>query len=404
MVFAVSLCIVFLSAIYKSKPNYDNASQTLSAFWIEKVGTSEVQSSTGCAMAWKNMTRETYSILWLVTVNINAQNYNHGKDIFVWVLMELLATWIVWFFMKFAITAMSDKWKKLMSTAEKFVTTLPLIQLPGVEWKVWLHALGIGEWNQDKMINNLDSKVRQLTNADSQDEALRRRFEGDNTSSSDSESSVSIAEAINYVRSNNQTFGQLDDRYRKALESAWFNESVLATVRSQEYGNLLDAWKGLQTPTKDKTNADALQFTRDQLNTAVKSDPNWISWARWMVAWSVQTREWVFMVDIVEWTENHPIYEILDREKYEKKHFGNNDKTIDKIDKTTYEANQAAINKYLDELKQELERLGELERDRANWQLGDNQNLYDRLSELKRELEWKNFAVEEIRQYLGLWQ
>ena len=373
VVFAVSLCIVFLSAIYKSKPNYDDASQTLSAFWIEKVGTSEVQS-TGCAMAWKNMTRETYSILWLVTVNINAQNYNHGKDIFVWVLMELLATWIVWFFMKFAITAMSDRWKKLMSTADKFVTTLPLIQLPGVEWKVWLHALGIGEWNQDKMINNLDSKVRQLTNADAQDEALRRRFEGDNpTSSSDSGSSPSIAEAISYIQRNrNVTFGSLSEGYQDALKSVWYNENnfdAFATaVRADNYKNLLNENISGQGSSQWHTNNEAVMYTRAQLDAAVRTDSKWRTWASGMVAWSVQTSDWVFIVDYLggqpnTWNPGNQQYEIVDRETYESRHFqvSSGMQTITKDDYEKYTSDQQKqLERHFKEIEEELKKLEEL--------------------------------------------
>ena len=278
VVFAVSMCIVFLSTLYKSKPNYDDASQTLSAFWIEKVSSQEVQWS-GCIMTWRNMTNETYSILWLVTVRINAQNYNHWKDIFVWVLMELLATWIVWFFMKTAINLMSEKWKKFMSTAEKFVTTIPLIQLPGVEWKVWLQAFGIGEWNKNEIIENLNSRVMNIQSK--QDEALRRRFSSDDEDNSSSSSSVSVADAIAQIIANpSLTYDKMDKKYRDALASAWYKESDFAdlsnTVRGGKYQEMLQAWENLKTPTKDMTNADALIYSRAELDVAVRSDPNWI--------------------------------------------------------------------------------------------------------------------------------
>ena len=427
VVFAVSLCIVFLSTIYKTKPLYEDASDVLSWFWIEPVwwtNSSNTGGSTGlnCIMSWWlariQTNKSSYSILWLVTVKLDAQNYNHDKDIFVWSLMMLLSTWIVRFFMKFAIWMMGDRWKNLMKSAEEFITSIPIIPLPGWHWAVWINRLK-KLWPTE-ILNRVTSE-----NSIQSEATLRKAFPwafpwGANNDQQEGTpwsvvSTESVDKVVKEINDNRVTkYDDLSDESKTTLTSMYGSSAAnyysdfftkYYITNKNEYTTIVSAWQTHKwTPTAWKTNADALQFTRDQLNTAVKSDPNWISWARWMVAWSVQTREWVFMVDIVEWTENHPIYEILKREEYEKRHFGNHDKPIDKIDKTTYEANQAAINKYLDELKEELARLGQLERDRANWQLGDNQNLYDRLSELKRELEWKDFAVEEIRQYLGLWQ
>jgi len=408
VVFAVSLCIVFLSTLFNSKSNYDDASQTLSAFWIEKVQSNEEPSDvnnwnndeSNCATTDKNMSSETYSVLWLVTIKINAQNYNHWKDLFVWVLTELLATWIVRFFMKFAISTMSEKWKELMGTAEKFVTTIPLIPLPGVEWKVWLHALGIGEWNDGKMIRNLDSKVRQLTRADDQDKALRRRFDGwDNDNWNDRGSSTSFVDAVNYIRNNSGvTYDKLDQKYQDALASMWYNSDnfsdLSGAVTASNYWNLLatvPSWNWSQW----HTNSDAVTYTSAQLDAAVKTDETWRKRASGMVAWAVQTSDWVFMVDLLNWKSNtanpwNQQYEIIDRDTYEKRHFGDNTKTIDQIDAATYNKNKNDIDVYLRELQEELDELKRITDKNESARSQIEKDKLVALNNLKFDQDWLN--------------
>lgn len=408
VVFAVSLCIVFLSTLFNSKSNYDDASQTLSAFWIEKVQSNEEPSDvnnwnndeSNCATTDKNMSSETYSVLWLVTIKINAQNYNHWKDLFVWVLTELLATWIVRFFMKFAISTMSEKWKELMGTAEKFVTTIPLIPLPGVEWKVWLHALGIGEWNDGKMIRNLDSKVRQLTRADDQDKALRRRFDGwDNDNWNDRWSSTSFVDAVNYIRNNSGvTYDKLDQKYQDALASMWYNSDnfsdLSGAVTASNYWNLLatvPSWNWSQW----HTNSDAVTYTSAQLDAAVKTDETWRKRASGMVAWAVQTSDWVFMVDLLNWKSNtanpwNQQYEIIDRDTYERRHFGDNTKTIDQIDAATYNKNKNDIDVYLRELQEELDELKRITDKNESARSQIEKDKLVALNNLKFDQDWLN--------------
>ena len=417
VVFAVSLCIVFLSTLFNSKSNYDDASQTLSAFWIEKVQSNEEPSDVNnwnndelnCATTDKNMSSETYSVLWLVTIKINAQNYNHWKDLFVWVLTELLATWIVWFFMKFAISTMSEKWKELMGTAEKFVTTIPLIPLPGVEWKVWLHALGIGEWNDGKMIRNLDSTVRQLTRADDQDKALINRFGGwDNDNWNDRGSSTSFADAINYIRLNSGvTYDKLDKKYQDALASMWYNSDnfnhLSEAVTASNYWNLLatvPSWNWSQW----HTNSDAVTYTSAQLDAAVKTDETWRKRASGMVAWAVQTSDWVFMVDLLNWKSNtanpwNQQYEIIDRDTYERRHFPQASNGIQNVSKTEYEQytkkQQEDLARHFNEIKEEMERLEELNRV-ANPK-PEEQNELNALKNAKNGITNLNLTLQQLQ-------
>lgn len=415
VVFAVSLCIVFLSTLYKSKSNYDDASQTLSAFWIEKVQSNEEPSDvnnwnndqSNCAATNKNMSSETYSVLWLVTIKINAQNYNHWKDIFVWVLMELLATWIVRFFMKFAISTMSEKWKELMGTAEKFVTTIPLIPLPGVEKKVWLHALGIGEWNKNAIIENLNSRVMKIQSK--QDEALRNKFGGwNNDNWNDRGSSTSFADAINYIRLNSGvTYDKLDKKYQDALVSMWYNSDnfnhLSEAVTASNYWNLLatvPSWNWSQW----HTNSDAVTYTSAQLDAAVKTDETWRKRASGMVAWAVQTSDWVFMVDLLNWKSNtanpwNQQYEIIDRDTYERRHFPQASNGIQNVSKTEYEQytkkQQEDLARHFNEIKEEMERLEELNRV-ANPK-PEEQNELNALKNAKNGITNLNLTLQQLQ-------
>lgn len=86
VVFAISMSIVFLTAVGSTKPTEEDASQDpntplLSAFGI---------TPENCTDQEKN--KCDYNILGLVSIKIDAQANNYHKDIFVRALMMLLST------------------------------------------------------------------------------------------------------------------------------------------------------------------------------------------------------------------------------------------------------------------------------------------------------------------------
>lgn len=431
VVFVVSLCIVFLATIYKSKPNYDNEETTLSAFWIEQVKTVEDTwengtswwSSSGCVFSWqKNVSSETYSILWIMTVKLNAQNYNHWLSLFAWVLVELVATAMVWFFMKFAIWAMEwkllwDMWSKLMKSAQSFIESVPIVPLPGWKW-----AIGLGKLKDIEPASIID-RYTDAMNRES-DDKLRERFPwaypGSKSSSNNgSWNGVSAAEIqsvvdeIQGIKGKSLTSLSLTDLSSTAQATLnamyWADAGAnLANfinyhiTNKATYTNIVQAGKThWWTPTAWKTNADAVKFTDTQMDMAVKNDPNWKSWA-WSIVWSsVQLLNWVYMVDYVKWTETTtPQYRIISREQYEKDHFGN--QTIDTIDKATYDKNQGEIDKYLTELKEELDKLTELQNKSKTTPLNTQEkDLLAQLQKLQAELTSKTY-IADIKTQLGI--
>lgn len=391
VVFAVSLCIIFLSTIYKMKPLYEDASPTLSAFWIQCV---PVEDNT----AWDNSCNVTetigqnkkcdYSILWLVTIRLNAQNYNHGKDMFVWVLLMCIATWIVRFFMKFAISMMWDKWKKLMESAQKFVTSLPIVPLPGGHWFVWLNK--IWEIWPTKLLDSVSTEMERKS-----DELLQQRFpwaywlDKDQVKKS---TKTEVDTILDEVRAGKKYENLTEEQQTLVNNYYWWDATVAEQIVNNIYA--YSTSKDNQTEIKNAitkwmeqgthTNADALTLTASQLDMAVKNDSTWISWAGWMIWWAVHTRNWVRIVDTMPWTAeaNNPVYAIVTRDEYEKHRFGDQPESLTKKDfdgrKDEDSAKYQKMNEYLEEMDKRYKELQGLQ-----WRDDLNENEKTMLAKLR---------------------
>lgn len=390
VVFTVSLCIVFLSTIYKSKPNYDNEAVTLSAFWIEKVEPESTSwdsgdwgSGTGCFASWhKNVSEETYSILGLVTVKMKAQNYNHWKSMFAWVLVELLATGMVRFFMKFAISAMWEPWKKLMESAEEFVKSVPIIPLPGGKWSVGIKALE-QVWPaaiMDRYSRNIESESNRALEA-----ALPWAFpwwggrSGSWQSSSSSVSSEAIGKVVTEINAAwwawKVKYDNLSQESKTTLTAMYWGNAATNIANFMNYydskqnGNkytaIIAAGDNLSTPSStEKTNIDALNFKHDILSQAILSDPSWIGWANSMKWKFVELNDWVYIVDDDGWLVLRTMNE------YEVKHFK---KSISSITSTDYQwyskSDQDLLAQYIRELEEEIDELDNLNTKAGAWSL-----------------------------------
>lgn len=408
VVFAVSLCIIFLSTIYKTKPEKDQASSTLSAFWIECVEVKDDDAegdwnSNSCENAdnTKQNKKCDYSILWLVTIRLNAQNYNHGKDMFVWVLLELLATWIVWFFMKFAIWMMWEKWKKLMDSAQTFITSIPVVPLPGGHGYVWLNK--IWEIWPTKLLNNVSSEM-----SNESDRILKERFpwaygidKKDSNSESEPVSSEAVKKVHTYIEEHKDvTFATLPTEHKETLAKLYWQEVLTENnyktfVEYHKDADVINTGASVNTsPTTAKTNADAVMYNSDQMDRAVRSDLNWKARARSMVGWSVELLDWVFMVDYVAGTQRsaNPQYRIVTRDVYERDHFGNPVQSLSVNDYNTMEEDkQEALKKHFAELQEEIEQL-----EAINQKINNNQALSDTEEKQQKSLEAANAGIATL--------
>jgi len=401
VVFAVSLCIIFLSTIYKMKPLYEDASPTLSAFWIQCV---PVEDNS----AWDNSCNVTettgqnkkcdYSILWLVTIRLNAQNYNHGKDMFVWVLLMCVATWIVRFFMKFAISMMWDKWKELMESAQNFVKSLPIVPLPGGHWFVWLSKLE-KLWPTE-FLDNVSSEMERKSDA-----ILQERFpwaywlDKDQVKKS---TKTEVDTILDEVRAGKKYENLTTEQKTLINNYYWWNAEVAEKIVNNMYNYNIDSnaesVKKIQEQAQhiQKQSSDALKLTDTELNMAVQNEDAWKTWASWMIWWAVHTSNWVFIVDVIRWTENNnPVYEIVTREQYEINHFGAPAATVKEED---YDRYREEIKVYLEIIEKEMKELEE--KAKTEWA---DPLLQARLKEME-ELFTKNWdnTIENLRKKFGI--
>jgi len=318
VVFTVSLCIVFLATIFRSKPNHDNEATTLSAFWIERVGDAPAEWDSGggwqnsCNQWWeKKVNKETYSILWVATVTLEAQNYNHWLSMFARVLVEFLATAMVWFFMKFAIWVMWKKWEDLMKSAQSFIESVPIIPLPGGKW-----SIGIGKMkdvNPSAIINRYTNKLN--TESDSK---LRERFPWAYPWSSKPKNpvsqGVSAAEIDSVVKEINDsmsggkpapTYENLSNPSKEILTKMYGNNAKdyydqwhfrdYYVTNATANNTLIEAGEKLPS---SPTNTDAINFTLKELTDswALQYDANWINWLKNMKWKFVELKDKVYVV------------------------------------------------------------------------------------------------------------
>lgn len=409
VVFAVSLSIIFLTTIHASRWDEDNK-LFLESLWIQQHDCEWNWPVSGGEWwgEWENSSNSPencrYTVSWLVDLKIDLSGFNHWKDVFVWCLMMMLSTWIVRFFMKFAINVMWkwNIWEKLMKSSEDFLKSVPIVPLPG-GW-----AIGISKVGEVWIAKRLDV-IRSAMDSESE-KKLQERFPWAYwiTENKEDTATRQVDAILDEVRTWNKTYQQLSGEQRETINNYYWNAEVAEQVVQSIVDYRSDEHKADVTKIQEqaqhiqKQSSDALNLTKDQLNMAVKNEDAWINWAGWMIWWAVHTSQWVFIVDVIPWTETHPVYEILSREDYEKRHFGNNEKTIENIDKETYDQNQEAINSYLKNLASELGKLKDLQEGQQNWTLSQQEkDLLKWLENLDQDLRWKAYS-EEIKETLGI--
>ena len=413
VVFAVSLSIIFLATIHASKPE-DNQ-KFLNSLWVEQncewnrsVGewwwTQWSEPGNPGGEWWSEWASGTsyencrYTVSWLVDLKINLSGFNHWKDVFVWCLVMLLSTWIVRFFMKFAIWVMWEKWKELMKSSEKFLGSLPIVPLPG-GW-----AIGINKVSEiwlskrlDNITNSMDEKSRDI---------LQKRFPWaywwvTNSSESD-KTSQEVSAILDEVKTEKKKFSELSDDQRTVLTKYyWWNENVATSIVNNVYNytnNIDNVQTEIQNAITDgiksrsHTSADALKLTDTQLDIAVQNDPTWKAWAAWVIWGAVHTSSWVRIVDVVKWTEltGNPVYRIVKREDYEENHFWKAMPTVQQADfdnwKKQQDVNSKDLQEYLGKLETKYNELSELQKKPTKTE--DEENV---IKQLKDQLFTEDF-------------
>lgn len=397
VVFAISMSIVFLTALAGTKPTQEEAAQEantplLDAFGINREHCDDV-----------NKNKCDYNILGLVSIKIDVQANNYYKDIFVWCLMMLLSTWIVRFFLKFAIEFMSETWKKLMKSSSDLVKNIPIVPLPS-GWAVGLDVLknNIGLSNRiDATVRKMDAEQRWYLNA-----AfpwlnwVNPVEEKASTSSASAASTAALWPAITIldkIKSREyNSYDALPKADKEVLEKYYGTGNAETNVTN--YINQISNITQNTPKNFAHTWADAFKLTAAQLDIAVKSDPAWIEWAKWMVWWAVHTASWVRVVSVVPGTEMSasPIYEIMERDKYERQWFGETPEnvTLDQFNAWKDSSNEEERNKYnkmtasFDKLQKQYNEF--ISTDGTKLEGDDKKNQYKNMEDFfdEKTLEW----------------
>jgi len=307
VVFAISISIVFLTALDSMWKSEIKENEIMGALWIE-----HNTGSDSYSFAW-----------WLVELDMGSAT-GTIKDNLADMITMIFATWIIRFFLMAAVKACGKTWEtwwgKLQDMWTNFAKTMPIVP---IWWGVWVWTLTKALSNApDKYINKMRSKW---------EENLPDWLKNTKTTPTDAENSE-IAKIVEEV----QKKWTITNEQLKLLAPAfgWATSDkmvdIIKRTDAQTIQNVVNNYNsytsnkdmqasfkksGEELPTTH-TSADALNMTALDLGMAVQNDKWWKSWAAWMIWWSVHTSDWVRMVDIIPGTENDPIYEIVTREKY----------------------------------------------------------------------------------------
>lgn len=375
---AISLSLIFINAISGINKSSVQRSEVFESLWIQESKTE----------------KNTYSILWLVDIQLNTKLVNQWLDDFAYFITLLFATGIIRFFLAAAIKlcgtiweTMTDKWIWLWkdSKLKNFLTTVPIIPLPGWRWKVWIWAMHdiVGRVVDDTISANRDMSMKNL------EENFPSLVSHGEKIAPEKAQTIMDTEIIPAIqRDPTITYESLSNQQRRALNTLYnWRESGKA-----EFDKLLSITK-TGAELKEYTAVDALNYTRDQLDNAVRYDENWKKRASSMIWWAVHTSNGVYVVDIEKWTEStwNPQYKIVTREQYEEAHFWEPIKTVSKDEFTEWKNSNterySAMNKYLGNMKDQYDMLKKLEDDKNKEWLGQQE-----LEEIKTQIK----ALEDL--------
>lgn len=421
VVFAVSLSIIFLSAIQSAKPSRTGeilnnqqllCSEESSSSTQSVVNESPLLDAFGIhpipAEEWEDWDINSYSILWITTIKINTKKIDYDLDMFSWFIIMLLSTWIVWFFMKTALSLMWDTlmwkdsiWWKLMWNATELMKNLPVIPLPG-GWAVWINA---AEEVLHEAINRPLEKMK--TN---QTEALEKRFpwltgvkSGDEW---ESETTTIIQNINNIINENKEATtteivwkisSEDKNKFEKLYSGVsldrvveWIKASSPDVVAQQLQTYSENKTKKVELPSSAHTNADAYMYTAQQINAQLNWDNSWTKWAESVVRWTVHTMDWIYEVQNTR-TAQDPFYELV---KYEDGNLAKIDQleALRNSDKDEDKKSLEHLGKLINNLEKEMVSLNELKakKERVGKLDEKDQQLFDLLSKYNKDLVDKN--------------
>lgn len=394
---AISISLIFINAISEININGIQREDVFDSLWID------------------TKDNRTYSILWLVDIELNTTLISKWKDDFAYIITMLCSIAIIWFFMVAALRLCGQIWSKVWDFIGKNTMTLlwdvPIIP---IWWWVWFNA--IKEVPQRKVNDVIwtlrNTSEENLTNAfpwltyNNREQYLENKK---------NETKETVERLIHDIQGGTPiVYENLSKKDQEALVTYFGGDTNISeritklnnyysNNSNNKYRSLRDAWE------KAKTSVDALKFTQEQLNTAVQSDPNRKKRAEWMIWGAVHTSDGVFIVDIIAWTENNPQYEIIRRDEYETRHFGVPVQSISQDDFNSWkekdETKYNKMNEYITKLSKEFDSYQSLStKDKEQWndnEKAQNKNwdelfnddllkVLNQLSDNKFEKKWED--------------
>ena len=351
VVFAISMSLIFLTALNKFQDKWDDGMQTgwdseqMSELGIEKVD-------------------NKYSVWWLIEIDLNNEKINEWMDMFAWLITNLFAVWIIWFFLFFAVrmTKIGDSiWKWFQESIQKLAKNLPIIPIPGMWW-IWLAAAG--QWLKD-----LGNKIPNQLQAQQMEELKKNLpwLYGEQATTEDqTEIAQKIAaenkyyEAMQLVSSGKAT--NMDDAFRQ-VEMTEEDKKLLPDTYVSNFSEYSQNYSWLKDVISDGNvdNAEAQKYSVWNIQAMINSDAKRENWAGSVLWWAVHTLDWVYVMDNVWWKGDNAYWKLSTQEEYEKHHFGKKLSEIDEKDMSKVQDNAGEYySKYQETLNEMEEDYNEL--------------------------------------------
>jgi len=312
------MSLIFLTAL-NAKDFESNGlkNEQLNELWIEVVN------------------EKTYSILWLINITLDGDKVDKWMDTFAWLITNLFAVWIIWFFLFFAVK-MTKLWEKIwwwiQDTMHNLMKNLPIIPIPGGGW-VWVAAASQWlKWLWDKLSTPMyNQQMKQLR------EQMPWLYPGGETAEAwwgallagvDQQLRNRVIEWFKEWNAE-AVFKDLSTAEQEVFgTAAWlstaYNTYVAENVGSQfsDVGEII--WWAASVEAITTYSAENLTVWTIESN--VRSDENWKTWARWVLGWNVKTADWETYVMVNQWTHADPDFKLIGQKEYSEQYLWQTDK------------------------------------------------------------------------------
>lgn len=311
VVFAISMSMIFLEALdtnhAQNEIKKDISRQQLEELWI----------STN--------DNKTYSILGLVNITLDWAEVSDWLDTFSWLITNLFAVWIIWFFL-FAAVKMTKIWKSvwwwIQKSVQGLVGNMPIIP---IAWGIWVSAAS--QWMKD-LKNQFSGKNNPAYKA--QMKELQKAMpwlygesisEWGDTSTATKENAWTNYNKANTIYAAAIAAGNTNMTMDKAFSEAWVTSAQKDIITAanpnyiSEFNNYSTVLWWESTEEKNITTFDASKYDSWTITNMVNNWGAWQEWAKWVVWGNVKTNGDT-MVMVNAWTYANPDFKLVSQDSY----------------------------------------------------------------------------------------